>query len=203
MPPTSARTTRKITDPAVLKALAHPLRLRLYELLSARGPATATQLGEHVDEAAGLLSYHLRQLAEHGYVEEAPELATDGRERWWRVVPGGISWSTADFLGEPGGRAVAGTAERMLLGRQLDRLQQYTERQEAWGPDWVDAAIGTDALLRLTPDELRAFGADLQAVISRWASRDLPADAADAAAAADGTERADVFAFVHAFPFHP
>jgi DNA-binding transcriptional ArsR family regulator len=197
MQPIPARTTRKITDTAVLKALAHPLRLRLYELLSARGPATATQLGRHVDEAAGLLSYHLRQLAVHGYVEEAPELASDGRERWWRVVPGGISWSTADFLGEPGGRAVAGTAERMLLGRQLDRLQQYTERQDAWGPDWVDAAIGTDALLRLTPDELRAFGAEIQAVVSRWANRDVPTDDAG------GAERADVFAFVHAFPFHP
>jgi DNA-binding transcriptional ArsR family regulator len=188
------RTTRRITDPGVLKALAHPLRLRLYELLSARGPATATRLGDHLGEAAGLLSYHLRQLAAHGYVEEAPELARDGRERWWRVVPGGISWSTADFLGEPGPRAVAATAERQMLARQLDRLQQYTDGQDDWGNDWVDAAIGTDALMRLTPDELRALGAEVQAVVSRWANRDLPTD---------GAQRADVFAFVHAFPFHP
>lgn len=187
-------TTRKVTDPAVLKALAHPLRLRLYELLSARGPATATRLGEHVDEAASLLSYHLRQLARHGYVEEAPDLATDGRERWWRVVPGGISWSTADFLGDPGSRAVTATAERQLLARQLDKLQQYADSQDAWGRDWVDAAVGTDALFRLTPDELRALHAELQAVVSRWAGRAEPDD---------GQDRADVFAFLHVFPFRP
>lgn len=191
---TEPRTTRTVTDPAVLKALAHPLRLRLYELLTARGPATASQLGDHVDEAPGLLSYHLRQLATHGFIEEAPELAQDGRERWWRVVPGGIRWSTADFLAEPGPRAIAATALRLMLSRQLDRLQQFRDSQDAWGADWVDAAVSTDALLRLSPDELRAMGAEIQAVVSRWASRDLPAD---------GVERADVFAFVHAIPFDP
>ena len=156
----------------MLKALAHPLRLRLYELLTARGPATASQLAEHVDEVAGLVSYHLHQLGRHGFVEEAPELGKDGRERWWRVVPGGFSWSSADFLGDPGSRAVAESAERLLLSRQLDRLQQYSAGKDAWGPDWVDAAVGTDALFELTPDELRQL-------VCRAAGRDLALVAPD------------------------
>ena len=190
----STSRTKPVTDPAVLKALAHPLRLRLYELLTARGPATASQLSEHVDEVAGLVSYHLHQLGRHGFVEEAPELGKDGRERWWRVVPGGFSWSTADFLGDPGSRAVAGSAERLLLSRQLDRLQQYSSGKDAWGPDWVDAAVGSDALFELTPDELRQLSAELQAVISHWSRRTVPKD---------GQDRADVFCFLHAFPFVP
>jgi len=192
--PTPANRTRPVTDPAVLKALAHPLRLRLYELLTARGPATASQLAEHVDEVAGLVSYHLHQLGRHGFVEEAPELGKDGRERWWRVVPGGFSWSSADFLGDPGTRAVAESAERLLLSRQLDRLQQYSDGKDAWGADWVDAAVGSDALFQLTPDELRQLNAELQAVISRWSRRTI---------AEDGQERADVFCFLHAFPYVP
>jgi DNA-binding transcriptional ArsR family regulator len=189
-----APRTRTVTDPRVLKALSHPLRLRLYELLSALGPSTATRLAEHVDQAVGLLSYHVRVLADHGYVEEAPELATDGRERWWRVVPGGISWSTADFLDDPARRAVAATAERQLLGRQLDRLQTFTDEQDSWGRDWVDAAIGTDAIFRMTPEELREFGTEIQAVVARWAGREVPDDE---------QPRETVFHFMHTFPFRP
>ena len=186
--------TRTVTDPAVLKALAHPLRLRLYELLTARGPATASQLAEHVDEVAGLVSYHLHQLGRHGFVQEAPELGKDGRERWWRVVPGGFNWSSADFLGDPGRRAVAESAERLLLSRQLDRLQQYSAGKDAWGPDWVDAALASDALFQLTPDELRQLSVELQALFSRWSRRTVPED---------GQDRADVFCFLHAFPYVP
>ncbi len=190
----SRRSVRKVTDPKVLKALSHPLRLRLYELLQARGPATATTLSAHVDEAVGLLSYHLRKLAEHGYVEEAPELGADGRERWWRSVPGGVSWSSADFLGDPGDRAVAAAAERVLLGRQLDRLREYKDAADAWGADWVDAALASDSLFLLTPDEMRRLSDELKEVILRWSDREVPAD---------GQHREHAFMFTHLFPFRP
>jgi DNA-binding transcriptional ArsR family regulator len=186
--------TSAITDVAALRTLTHPIRIRLYELLSALGPSTATMLAGHVDQAVSLLSYHLRQLEEHGLVEQAPELAIDGRERWWRVVPGGIHWSPADFLDDPAGKAVVASAERQLLARQLDRLQQYSASQGSWGRDWVDAATSTDALFQMTPDELRAFNAEVQEVAARWAARDLPDD---------GAARAHVFYFLHSFPITP
>lgn len=190
---TPARTSA-ITDVAALRTLTQPIRIRLYELLAALGPSTATMLAGHVEQAVSLLSYHLRQLEEHGFVEQAPELATDGRERWWRIVPGGIHWSTADFLDDPAGRAVAASAERQLLARQLDKLQQYSAAKSSWGRDWVDAATSTDALFQMTPDELRAFNTEVQEVVSRWANRDLPDD---------GAGREHIFYFVHDFPITP
>jgi len=65
------------------------------------GPATAARLARDVPGAPGGLSYHLRQLATHTFIEEAPELASDGRERWWRAIPGGIQWSDEDLEGSP------------------------------------------------------------------------------------------------------
>ena len=74
-----------ITDVGTLKALAHPLRMRLYRALCVADKATASHLADQVDEAVSLVSYHLRKLAEHGLIEEADPQSADGRERWWQA----------------------------------------------------------------------------------------------------------------------
>ncbi|MBX6169231.1 MAG: helix-turn-helix transcriptional regulator [Thermobispora bispora] len=184
------KKTSRITDPTVLKIIAHPVRLRLYEVLVAGGPATAAQLARHVPGAPGSLSYHLRQLAAHGFIEEAPDLGTDGRERWWRAIPGGVRWSPEDFEDSPGAQEVAASAQRVLAGRHIDRLREWlAEGRRRWGPDWASAAHSTDSVLHLTPEELRQLGEELDAVIERWAER-----------SGDGPGREQVFLFLHAFP---
>ncbi|MEU6413619.1 helix-turn-helix domain-containing protein [Microbispora sp. NPDC046933] len=184
------RKTARITDPKTLKVIAHPARLRLYEVLVAGGPATAAQLARHVAGAPGSLSYHLRQLAAHGFIEEAPDLGSDGRERWWRAIPGGVRWSPEDFEDSPGAREVAATAQRVLTGRHIDRLEEWLATgPRRWGPTWASAARSTDTVLRLDPDELRELGDELDAVIARWANRPD-----------DGSDREQVFLFLHAFP---
>src|SRR6516225_9301904 len=76
-----------------IRALAHPLRLELLDLLRFEGPSTATLLGQRLGESSGATSYHLRQLARYGFVAEMPSEGT--RERWWRyqerqlMIPGG------------------------------------------------------------------------------------------------------------------
>lgn len=65
-------TTRHLTDPRAMRALAHPTRLRLLGELRVRGPRTVGMLSDAIDEAVGSVSYHLGKLAEHGFVEEAP-----------------------------------------------------------------------------------------------------------------------------------
>ena len=75
----------EITDPAVLKALAHPLRQRILGILR-QGPASATTLAKELGENTGATSYHLRELAKHGFIEEEPGLGR-GKERWWRTRP--------------------------------------------------------------------------------------------------------------------
>lgn len=71
--------------PSALRGLVHPIRLRLLNLLQADGPATATGLGQRIDQSSGVTSYHLRVLAEHGFITEDTERGT-GRDRWWRAV---------------------------------------------------------------------------------------------------------------------
>ncbi|NUT32903.1 MAG: helix-turn-helix transcriptional regulator [Hamadaea sp.] len=77
----------RITDPRAIRALAHPLRLDLLELLGATGPATAAQCGRVLGVPQANCSFHLRQLAKYGFVEEAAA-GHDQRERRWRVPAG-------------------------------------------------------------------------------------------------------------------
>ncbi|MDZ4827333.1 MAG: winged helix-turn-helix domain-containing protein [Actinomycetota bacterium] len=91
-----------------MRALTHPLRLQLLGLLRMEGPATASTLGDIVDESPALVSYHLRQLAQFDFVEEALELAHDGRTRWWRAAQARTSWTEIEFL-ETTDRAAAMT----------------------------------------------------------------------------------------------
>src|SRR3954447_528131 len=74
----------QVSDVRALRAISHPLRNRLLALLRLDGPATASQLGRVVGESSGSTSYHLRQLAAYGFVEEAPGHG-NARERWWRA----------------------------------------------------------------------------------------------------------------------
>src|SRR5919107_5857404 len=82
-----------VTDPRALKALAHPLRGRLLASLRTDGPSTASRLAEQLGESSGSTSYHLRQLATYGFVEELTDEG-NGRDRWWRARPRGTHFDT-------------------------------------------------------------------------------------------------------------
>lgn len=191
--------TRPVTDAKALRAIAHPLRVRLYEILTAEGPATVSRLADELGAMVGTLSYHLRQLEAHGYIEEAPELARDRRERWWRAIPGGIRWSEVALGDTPGGREAADAARRVLLSRQIERLRRWNEHAGAWSEAWRDAAVGTDMLLTLTPAELRQFGEEIDAVVHRWVERSRRHQPKRGVRSRKG--RRQVFFFAHAFPF--
>ena len=66
-----------------LKALSHPLRLDLLEAVTIHRQLTATQAAEIVGESPANCSWHLRQLAKYGFLEEVP--GTTGRQRPWHV----------------------------------------------------------------------------------------------------------------------
>ena len=80
-----APSFRKLEDAQLLRAMAHPLRLRLIGTLRKDGPATASMLARRLDESSCATSYHLRILAKYGFVEDDAE-RNRGRERWWRAV---------------------------------------------------------------------------------------------------------------------
>ncbi len=175
--------------------MAHPVRLRLYELLSSEGPATVSRLAARTGAMVGTLSYHLRQLQTYGYIEEAPELASDGRERWWRAVPGGVRWSEITIANIPGGREAANTAQQVVVSRQLKRLRHWHEEREQWDAAWRRAAFSTDMILSLAPSDLVRLRHELDQLIHQYAQR-RPTDSA----ASPATHGPQVFFFAHAFP---
>ncbi len=158
-------------DVTAVRALAHPLRLRLLDLLRFDGPATATMLAERVGESSGSTSYHLRQLARHGFIEEAPK--RDGRERWWSYLE-----RRGDLNGTID-KADMRTLLGELLSREayaLDRYLSADTRDEAWD----DAAFFQSKALALTSEQLR----ELREVIDRTLTRLQSASSEGAAAEA-------------------
>jgi DNA-binding transcriptional ArsR family regulator len=162
--PEHAKTTRRI-DARSLRGLAHPLRVRLLELLKLDGPATSTGLSERLGENTGTVSWHLRHLAEHGFIEEETGRGTK-RERWWRVVNQQSVLNTVDFRDNPETRGALSVYLHELVNQQFNRVIDYIG--EDWADEWRN--VGTLSAwsdLRMTPDQLKALNAELTAVIER------------------------------------
>ncbi len=169
-----AAARHTVDSPEVLKALAHPLRLRILRHLGTAGPATSTTLATALGENTGTLSYHLRMLERSGLIEDIPERST-GRERWWRGVRG------LDIRRPPQGelteaeRAMAAELDRMRMDEDVELARQFTA-QQAESDGWMR---GSRSLTHLTKEELDAFHDDYLALLARYARgpEDAPGDA--------------------------
>lgn len=189
----------QITDLSRLRAFMNPLRMRLYRMLYAAGTATASQLAEHVDQTPSLVSYHLRKLAEHGFVTEADGRGADGRERWWQVTSEeGWGFRDSDFADTPEGAAAVGAVTRGILDSRVALYRAYLDQKSAWGTAWTDAAFNADWLLELTPDELTEMSEEFTALARRWRERGQTARAAG-----DTEDREHVSVQIYGFPFRP
>ena len=169
-----ARRTLRLTDPRAMRALAHPLRLRLLGELRVRGPQSVGMLSQVVDEAPASVSYHLGTLASYGFVEEAPELARDRRERWWRAAHARTSWEPLHALDDPEKHAASDALRRAILHRYLDNLERYLASEPTLDRAWVRGTSSSDDILHLTADELVEMRRDLEALRERWAARSDP-----------------------------
>jgi DNA-binding transcriptional ArsR family regulator len=184
---------RRTADFSVIAAIHHPLRRRLLDLLHVDGPATATRLAEATGELVGNISHHLKVLAAAGVIEEAPELAKNRRERWWRVATTAeYSWSFADAGGDPAGELVAATAEEENLAHHAAKVRQWFDHRHDYDEPWIRAAYSTERWLSLTPERLDELSARLEDVIREYA--DDPSD---------GDDARKVFLFAHAAPARP
>jgi DNA-binding transcriptional ArsR family regulator len=184
---------RRLTEARALAALAHPFRSRIMDALKVDGPATASALAQRTGQAVGSASHHLKVLADAGLVVEAPELARDKRERWWRLAAPGTRWSRQDFADDAAAVAAANAAEALGFQRQIERTRDWMANAES-APEWDDAAFVTQYWLRLSPAELKELSEELVALLMRWTDR-TPAD--------DGVEREPVFLYARAFPAQP
>jgi DNA-binding transcriptional ArsR family regulator len=184
---------RTLTEAKALSALAHPFRARIMDALKVDGPSTASALAQRTGQAVGSASHHLKVLSEAGLVVEAPDLAKDRRERWWRLVDRGTRWSRSDIAEDTAALAAADAAEALAFQRQVVRTQDWMANRES-DPQWQDAGFATQNWLRLTPDELRQVGEEVVDVLMRWSGREVPED---------GQERESVFVFARGFPAQP
>lgn len=148
-----------------LKALAHPLRYRMLELLEREGPATASELGRRIGESSGTTSYHLRRLAEAGFIQEDRERGT-GRDRFWRSA-GGWTLDT-DLLDDPTTRPAASIVLDEALTVRIDRLRRFHEQRDRWPRQWRDASMLAERRMALTPDEAEALARELAVVADRY-----------------------------------
>jgi len=169
--PTGARSApnvREITDARTLRALAHPVRIALLEALILRGPMTATEVGETIGESPTTCSFHLRQLAKYGFVEEAG--GGKGRSRPWRVTSFGMSFSSTSD--DPEMEIAARTLSRMVRERQLERFRNWQETSPSFPRAWQEAAVNSQFVMYVTADELKALTGELSdLLLTRYVER--------------------------------
>jgi DNA-binding transcriptional ArsR family regulator len=165
--------------------------MQLLDALRFGGPATASQLAEKLGESSGATSYHLRQLAAHGFVEDAPERGK-GRERWWKAVHRGLSFD--DSLLTDTDPVVRGAADMYLhevATTQTRDLSTWMGNRTEWPEEWSRVWDMSSATLRLTPELTRELIQKMHALVDTY--RDLAATENDA-------EAAQVRIHTHAFP---
>ncbi|MEV4443255.1 helix-turn-helix domain-containing protein [Streptomyces sp. NPDC049577] len=152
-------------DARSLRGLAHPLRMAVFEMLTLDGPATATGLAARLGENTGTVSWHLRQLGRHGFIEEEKERGTR-RERWWRVVEETREVETGEFREDPGTAGALSVYLHELVRQYCTRVTDFLT--EDWDGAWRRASTVSDWRdLRMTPEQLAAFNAELLEVVAR------------------------------------
>jgi len=162
-----ARETRRVHDPKVLRAIAHPARSRILDELHASGPLRAADVARLLDVPANQASFHLRQLAKYGLVEPAPELAKDGRDRVWRTVPGGLRLDDEDLEG-PGAKA----AHTIFMDQKAAFARVMVDRAFAPRKRTKEAAyVALMDALRLSKEEGDEFMTEVSDLVDRWSKK--------------------------------
>jgi hypothetical protein len=157
----------ELTDPRALRAYAHPIRLTLLGLLRREGPLTATQAAAATGESVASCSFHLRQLARYGLVEEVPGVR--GRAKPWRATAGYTSWrSDSD---DPELAAAATTLERTVLDHYHRTAAAWLERRSREPVAWRQAGQLSDHLVYLTAKETREVSRRIAAIVEEFAHR--------------------------------
>jgi hypothetical protein len=143
----------RLTDPRMMRALAHPARIAIWTHIGLRGSATATECAEVAGLSPSACSYHLRTLAKYGFIEEDRASAADGRERPWRARL--LAFSMEDRPDDP---PVNRLASRLLVENLRAAAEEtrarYVNRESEYPAQWQAAAGETFSAAHVTPDEL-------------------------------------------------
>jgi DNA-binding transcriptional ArsR family regulator len=147
-----------------MRALAHPVRIALLDALLHGGAQTATEAGERIGESPTTCSFHLRQLAKYGFVEEAG--GGTGRARPWRLSTVGMS--IAPGAGDREAQIASEVTMRLFREQQLARYETWLATRASYPGEWRDAAFDSEYVFYLTPAELEQMSAEVHEVLWRW-----------------------------------
>ncbi|NUP54039.1 MAG: helix-turn-helix transcriptional regulator [Catenulispora sp.] len=172
------------TDPKALRALAHPLRWKLIDILSREETATATRCAELTGESVANCSYHLNTLAKYGYI--AAVEGGPGRERPWRMTSYDQSLSGAGH--GLAGQLASEAATGVFLDHELERAKEWTRRASREPEQWRQAATIAGTSVPVTAEEFAELTRELWEVAQRFRHR-----VADRSTIPDGAREVRLF----------
>ena len=158
----------KLTDPKAMRALAHPVRMALLDLLGVAGTLTATQASEILGESPANCAFHLRTLAKYGFAREAG--GGRGRERPWTRTLRTISISSTQ-QDNPQAAIAAGALGSVYFERWVERARRVFGSRERL-PGWERATHMNRSAVFLTAEETVQVGREIQEIIDRYRGRE-------------------------------
>jgi DNA-binding transcriptional ArsR family regulator len=161
MPPEMVHLTSDM-----VRTLAHPLRTRLLGLLRVEGPSTATALAKRTGTNSGATSYHLRQLASVGLVEEEER---DGRKRFWRAAHQVSSWRDTEHDEDPEARAAADWLMRYSNRIHARWIDEWLDTRYEWPSEWRDTIDQSDFLINVTRRQLEELNQRIHDIVTEYA----------------------------------
>jgi DNA-binding transcriptional ArsR family regulator len=169
-------TTQLELDGTSLKAMAHPLRVQILRILELRRRASVTSLAEELGETTGATSYHLRQLALHGFVEQfvpddepsTGKRSAGRKQRWWRMAVDEIHMTGLDFLENADTREAAGFLLREYQSDRSRRLANWFATATQWPAQWQKASSDMDGHLDLSPTQARALADEMRELVDKY-----------------------------------
>lgn len=160
--------TLELADPRAMRALAHPARLAILELLHADGTVTATSCARELGGSPQAASYHLRALGKWGFTRKVE--STDGRESRWELAARSVTFSSEESPRET--RSAARALARRVLERDERLTLDYLEAEPDEPPEWRDAAALLTGNVYVTAAELDGIAAEFHRVVSRYGRHD-------------------------------
>jgi DNA-binding transcriptional ArsR family regulator len=162
---------RDVSDPKAMRALAHPVRLAILDVMRNEGELTATRAAELLDQSPGNMSWHLQMLAKYGFIVEAE--GAKGRSRPWKIAPGTNRINLTE--GIPGSHDAIEHLVITVLDRSFEQLQEWWRQHEDFGDAWFDASFVKERMSFLTPAELDEIRDQLDRQLRRYDERSDPA----------------------------
>jgi DNA-binding transcriptional ArsR family regulator len=162
---------RLVSDAQTMRALAHPVRMDLLDLIRREGEITATRAAEALDESPGNMSWHLQTLAKYGFVEETGD--GKGRSRPWRLVTASNRFKVD--IDDPAAGAAGDVLVNQFVSRAVEKQRQWMADRNSYAPEWRDEGAFLNGTVNyLTPDEVTQISDEIVEIFQRYNERDDP-----------------------------